>query len=241
MRFGTKRILALSTIFLLSLVVATPMALAVPPGPPAKVTPAVPSQCGGTSWTLLVNGAVMNIKNDEDAGPGSFYWALDNYQKSSIIWQSTATPTDFCTLVQFSGDWHTFAGALAPGYPASNPTIVEPHDGSGKMTAAYVATFTWSGQFNPNNVRIAGHIGDFNFGGTKADILLGTNHPQGDATYTSFLTLYFGNSFDSQSAGFAYQAVTYVYAQGNGIGYGNLWVSSPISNNPNIGNIITGP
>ncbi|MDG7008090.1 MAG: hypothetical protein JRN06_07575 [Nitrososphaerota archaeon] len=236
MSFGTKRILALSTIFLLSFVVAAPMARAVPPGPPAKVTPAVPIQCGGSAWTLPVNGAVTSIKNDEDAGPGSWYWALDDCQKSIFIWQSASTPTDYCTLVQYSGDWHTFAGAHAPGNPAGGPTIVEPHDGSGKMTAASVATFTMSGPFNSNGLRTTGHLGGFNLGGTKADIPLGTAG-QGDTSPTGFFVLHFGHSYSS----FAWQAATYVHTQGNGIGYGNLWVSSPISNNPNMGNIIACP
>lgn len=217
---------------MLSFGAALPIALAHP----TPVAPAVPSQCGGSSWTLLVNGAVMNIKNDEDAGPGSWYWALDNYKKSIFIWQSDTTPTDFCTLVQYSGKWHTFAGALTPGNPANSPTTVEPHDGGGKESAAYVATFASNGPFNPNNVATTGNLGNFNFGGTKADILLGTAGT-GDTTYTSFIGMYFGNGYVGGS--FTYQAATYVYTQGNGLGYGNFWVSSPISNNANIGDIIT--
>lgn len=177
----------------------------------------------------------MNIKNDEDAGPGSWYWALDNYQKSIFIWQSVTIPTDFCTLVQYSGNWHTFAGALTPGNPANNPTMVEPHDGGGKESAAYVATFTSNGPFNPSNLATTGHLGNFNFGGTKGDILMGTAGT-GDTSYTSFLALYFGSG---NYGSFSYRAATFVYTQGNGLGYGNFWVSSPISNNDNIGDIIT--
>ncbi len=213
-----------AALLVLSFVAVLPFAVAADSPP----TPVAPSQCGAGFGSAPLANVVMHITNDEDAGP-SYYWALDNYQKSIIIWQSTVTPTNFCTLVQYSGNWHTYTGALSPG-----TGVTQASDGSGKMVAAYVATFTATLPFNPNGLPTTGSIGHYNFGGNKSDILASPSSQIGDTSYVSFLTLYFNGH-----AAFAYLAASYIYTQGNGLGYGNLWVSSPISNADNMGDIIT--
>jgi len=194
-----------------------------------NVTPIIPSQCAAQPLTWspqpIINSK-MTVQNDEDAGNVG-YWALDNYPKSIVIWEDS-TNTNFCALIQYSGTWQTFAGALSP-----QNGVAEVNTRSGHFTAAYVAMFT--GTFFPT-VPVHGSIGTYNFGGTMADILLGSygNGQTGDTTYTSYLSLYF-----SSHAGFTYLAASYIYTLGAGMGYGKLWVSSPISTSADMGDILT--
>jgi hypothetical protein len=221
----TSRKSVISALLVLSFLTALPLVVAADPPP----TPVAPSQCGPDFTSAPVANVVMTVKNDEDAGP-SWYWGLDNYQKSVIIWQSTITDTKFCALVQYSGGWQTFKGAMSPG-----TGMILAHDGNGKMVAAYVASISATSQFNLNGMPTKGSLGTFNFGGTKSDILASPPNQQGDTNKVNYLNLYFGpGNWD-----FSYLAASYVYTQGNGLGYGNLWVSSPITSDANMGDIIT--
>ncbi|MDG6994408.1 MAG: hypothetical protein JRN52_00680 [Nitrososphaerota archaeon] len=51
--------------------------------------------------------------------------------------------------------------------------VTEPYDGVGTMSGGYVWTFTGTLLGTPTQP-MSGSLGAFNFGGTKADILLGT-------------------------------------------------------------------
>jgi hypothetical protein len=194
--------------------------------------PTIPSQCTtaiATGWsTSPIINARMTIHNDEDSGLVG-YWALDNFVESFVIWQNNdTTPNTFCALDQYSGTWKTFAGALSP-----QNGVEEPNGASGSMNAAIVKiftgtflgpyckatkTYTCSGTYSAKPT--TGNIGSFNLGGTKSQILLGTYTKQKAFNPTSFLTFYFKTpSIISEPAW------SWVYALGNGVGYGNMWVN----------------
>ncbi|MGD0395714.1 MAG: hypothetical protein ABSB26_02230 [Nitrososphaerales archaeon] len=186
----------------------------------------IPPECltvlpTGWSATPLVN-SIMNVKADEDAGNVG-YWALDNYLHGQIIWSNTAGT--YCALVQYGGTWNTFTYASSP-----QSQTAESHSGAGTTVSGYVATFT--GDYAPM-FKATGTIGTFNDGGTKSDILTTPlSNQMGDATYVSYLRLY----FDTHAA-FNWLSVSYFYTYGSGAGYGNLFLSSPIANQ-NAGDIV---
>lgn len=241
----SKKLLAIFTISVLASF-AFPMVLAASSAP----APVIPAQCTTPSMGGIASGwvaspivnAKMTVKNDEDAGNAG-YWALDHYVKSFIIWENVdSTPNTFCAEVQYKGTWTTFAGALSPAFG-----VVQPANGHGTMTEAYVALFTGTflGNYckttrhitcvgNYSRAPLIGNIGTFNYGGTQADILLPYSAQQGPTTYTSIYNLYF-----SGHAGFTYLAQSSIYIQGSGMGYGNLFVSSAITAAASIGDIIT--
>jgi hypothetical protein len=114
----------------------------------------------------LVLNVTYKVKNDEDSGNVG-YWALDKYNKSLQVWK--APDGLFYVVAKYAGKWKTFEGALSPG-----DGIVESGDASGTFEGGYVATFTFSGDFNPEGNKTKGNIGTYDFGGTKEDVLLGT-------------------------------------------------------------------
>ena len=95
-----------------------PLVQADQPQNEGGATPVVPTECGGTPSTWSAQPIInvrMSVTNDEDTGFVG-YWALDSYQKSIYVWQMppTGPGATFCALVQYSGLWQTFAGALSP-------------------------------------------------------------------------------------------------------------------------------
>jgi hypothetical protein len=83
----------------------------------------------------------------------------------------------------YSGKWQTFAGALSPG-----AGTVQSKDGRGTFQGGYTGTFTAP----PGFTSAFGNIGTIDYGGTKADILLGTyGAGQTGPTPFSFLSTYF--------------------------------------------------
>lgn len=207
--------------------------------------PTIPSQCTtaiATGWsTSPIINARMTVHNYEDPGMVG-NWALDNFVESFVIWQNTGTtPNTFCALDQYSGTWTTFAGALSP-----QNGVLEPHSGSGGMNAANVKIFTGtflgpycrtaitaptrtttttktghktcSGTYSTEP--LTGNIGTYNLGGTRSQIKLGTYAKQKPFNPTSFLTYYFKTpSLTSEPVS------SWIYTQGNSMGYGNMWVN----------------
>lgn len=144
--------------------------------------------------TLVLN-ITMKVTNDEDSGNVG-YWALDDYNKSVQVWQTPGG--SFYAVVRYEGKWRTFAGALSPG-----AGLVQSKDASGTFEGGYVATFTAAGFTSK-----FGNIGTFDFGGTKADILLGTYGAgqSGPTTPFSWLSTYFTGvgSFAQPNWGWTY-------------------------------------
>jgi hypothetical protein len=229
-----KRLMAnkkLMTIIAISLVASLtiPYVLATTTSAPI---PTIPSQCMGaiaTGWlTSPIINARVTVRNYEDSGLVG-YWALDNFVESFVIWQNNdTTPNTFCALDQYSGTWKTFAGALSP-----QNGVEEPSGASGSMNAAIIKIFT--GTFLGPYCKVTktntcsethstkpttGSIGTFNLGGTEAQILLGTYAEQKAFNPPSFLTFYFKNpSITSEPVW------SWIYAHGNGAGFGNMWVN----------------
>jgi len=164
------------------------------------------------------------VTNDEDSGNHA-YWALDNYQKSLIVWQSLAIAGPpapegsfmFCALAQYDGSWQTFSGALSP-----ETGVVEPNDGTGPFSGGYVATFTAIPKTTPDKPT-SGYIGSFDYGGTKADILAppGTQTGGTPIDVTGFYFIPAGH----MNPTFMLPTWGWIYNQGAGVGYGNLWAN----------------
>ena len=151
---------------------------------------------GVPAGSKLVMNISMKVTNDEDSGLAG-YWALDNFNKTVKVWQ---TPDgSFYALAMYEGTWQTFAGALSP-----QSGTVEPKDGCGTVEGGYVATFTATA-FTQH----FGYIGKFDFGGTKADILLGTYEAgqTGSTTPYDWVSAYFTGvtGFDQPHWGWTYE------------------------------------
>ena len=148
----------------------------------------------GSSLILDIN---YKVTNDEDSGFLG-YWALDDYVKHIKIWK--VPDGSFYALVQYDGRFHTFAGV-----PSPQNGVPEPKTATGEFSGGYVATFT--GTFSPA-LATRGDMGKFDFGGSKADILLGTygNGQAGSITPFSYLDHYFTGigSFNEDPWGWTY-------------------------------------
>ena len=148
--------------------------------------------------SVLILDINYKVTNDEDSG-FSGYWALDDYEKHIQIWK--VPDGSFYAVVTYEGKFHTFAGALSP-----QNGVTETKDATGEFNGGYVATFR--GTFSPA-LATRGYVGTFDFGGTKADILLGTygNGQTGSTTPFSYLGSYFKgvDSFNEDPWGWTYQ------------------------------------
>jgi hypothetical protein len=125
------------------------------------------SNVGAVTWTATKGTKVLDIscsvRNDEDSGIVG-YWALDTYCKTVQVWQDPNVPTNFYAIVTYNGMWQTFKGALSP-----KAGVLETKNALGCMQGGYFASFTAT-----SFTQKCGFVGSYNFGGTKADILLGT-------------------------------------------------------------------
>ena len=109
----------------------------------------------------LVINTNYKVERDEDSGNVG-YWALDNYTKHVQVWQ---TPdSKYYTVARYVGKWKTFKGAKSPG-----AGVTQQEDATGSMRGGYTATFA-----APSCTPVFGKLEDKDFGGTKADIMLGT-------------------------------------------------------------------
>jgi len=189
--------LTVISLFVVSQVMAGPStpASAVKPlsgvvGPMAVVIPGPP----GT----LVLDISYYVTNDEDSGIFG-YWGLDSYTKSLQVWETS--PGNFYAEAQYIGTWRTFRGALSPGLG-----MTQEKDASGNLIGGYTATFT--GTFSPGSQKVKGYIGVYNYGGTKADVLLGkySNGQVGPTNPFAVLTAYFPGyaNFAQPSWGWTY-------------------------------------
>lgn len=135
---------------------------------------------GVPSGSTLVLDITHKVTNDEDSGNVG-YWALDKYNKHVQVWQ--APDGTFYAVARYAGKWQTFAGALSPGAGTT-----QSKDASGTFEGGYTATFTATS----GCTSAFGNIGTFDYGGTKADVLLGTYGAgqTGPTTPFSFLSAY---------------------------------------------------
>ncbi|MFH0978326.1 MAG: hypothetical protein V1837_03405 [Candidatus Woesearchaeota archaeon] len=130
----------------------------------------------------LIVDITYKVANDEDSGNVG-YWALDSYNKHVQVWQA---PDGLNYVVaRYTGKSQTFAGALSPGVGAT-----EGKDATVNFEGGYIASFT--GTLDATK-QTHGNIGTFDFGGTKADVLLGSYGAgqTGPSSPYSFLSDYF--------------------------------------------------
>lgn len=143
----------------------------------------------------VVVDVTMDVTNDEDSGLVG-YWALSSYTKEVQVWQ--VPDGTFYAVVRYTGKWTAFQGGLSPELG-----VLQSADGSGTFHGGYVATFTATG-FTP----AFGYLGSFDFGGTKADVLLGTYGAgqTGSTPSFSWLSTYFGgvDAFNQGEWGWTY-------------------------------------
>lgn len=150
---------------------------------------------GVPAGSSLVLNITYNVTNDEDSGNAG-YWALDNYNKTIQVWQ--APDGTFYAVARYAGKWQTFAGAMSPG--AGVPIT---KDASGTFEGGWVGTFSATGFTSA-----FGNIGTYDFGGTKADILLGTYGAgqTGPTTVFDWMSKYFTgvSNFNQSQWGWTY-------------------------------------
>ena len=124
------------------------------------------------SGTPLLVNVVYTVTNLEDSG-NLGYWTLNSAHVQLQIWGQPGPIVSLSTyyvVERVNGRWQTFAGALSPG-----AGILETADASGTFQGGIEQVLIFSdGNFNPNSLLTSGNIGNFDFGGTKADILLGS-------------------------------------------------------------------
>jgi hypothetical protein len=171
----------------------------------------------------LVVNVTAKVVNDEDSGLCG-YWALDHYNKQIQIWQLSSDT--FLVKESYEGFWQTFAGAISPGADCTTDTPTEGTTAFGTFQGNL--SFTVTGTFSPSK-RTDGFIGAFDFGGTQADILLGTYSKQaGIPKFTDMVAFYIPGYTVVSSAP---QPFSFVYHY-----QGQTWIdsSSGIS-----GNIVT--
>jgi hypothetical protein len=135
-----------------------PMSLAAPDKP---VAGKFVNDGGVPDGSKLVLDITQKVTNDEDSGNVG-YWALDDYNKHVKVWQ--IPDGTFYAVVGYTGKWQTFAGALSPG-----AGVAQSKDAFGTYQGGYTATFSAT-----SVIPTFGNVGTFDYGGTKADILLGT-------------------------------------------------------------------
>lgn len=113
----------------------------------------------------LVINITYKVINDEDYGWGSWYWAITNYNVHVQVWQ--LADGSYFAEKTYIGFFYVPKGALSP-----NVGTVEPKDGFGRLDSYYTVTFKGT---LITDVQLKGFIGTKDFGGTIADILLGTS------------------------------------------------------------------
>jgi hypothetical protein len=182
------------------LLLATGIVAASPTAPLALHAGSFLNAGGVPVGSVLVLDINLKVTNDEDSGFVG-YWALDSYNKKVQVWQ--VPDGSFYAVVRYEGKWTTFAGALSPEVGA-----LEVSDATGTFQGGYIATFT--GAVNPAPAfKTRGSIGSFDFGGTEADILLGSYGAGQTGAVPNFdwVSTYFtgvGSSFTQPEWGWTY-------------------------------------
>jgi hypothetical protein len=145
------------------------------------------------TWTVV---------NDEDSGFAG-YWALDTYKSTVDVWLLGSGPFagDFYWEHTYSGVFQVPQGALSPGETGVTPNAVpQPAAGYGTFVGGdwgYITGERFLVGGHPTN----GNLGTKNYGGTTADLLLGTygNGQTGAPTAYSWYATYFSPADPSET------------------------------------------
>jgi hypothetical protein len=191
--FGKRLLVLLS----LGIVSATMMLVAVPAHAVSPCDLSFLTTSAPAPGSTQVLGITFKVVNDEDSGIFG-YWALDAINRVVSVWQQP--DGSFFVIATYSGKITTFARAVSPNDLATPETT----DASGTFQGGYVATFSAT-----TVVSAFGSIGTKDFGGTQADVLLGTYALQkGPPNPFSYLDTFFPgwdpNSFIESPWGWVY-------------------------------------
>ena len=151
----------------------------------------------GPGHSVLVMNVTYKVTNDEASGNVG-YWALCDYTRHVQVWR--LPDGSFSWESRYEGRWMTFAGALSPG-----AGVAQAADGSGTFKGVLNGTFT-SDPYIP----VCGYLGTHDFGGSEADILLGTCDDQTGATPSFSLDPYFAGAAASDDWG-SWDTTAYSY------------------------------
>ncbi len=198
MRSAKAASVSATVALLLLLTTAAPVLAAGPTHP-------IPAPSPPAGSTLVLN-LKYHVINDEDSGLVG-YWALDQYDKQVQVW-STSARGSYYAFITYDGSYHTFAGAQSP-----QNGVTEKRDVAGSFNGFLEFTFTAT-----SSTPFSGSISTKNYGGTVADILLGSygNGQTGPTSVFSWSGAYFG--------GFSNEAATnwaFYYYMGNTLGWTN--------------------
>ena len=116
-----------------------------------------------TKATLVVNVSWL-VLNDEDYRWGAGCWALDSGLMCVQVWQ--LPDGSWVALKTYNEMFYTPQGAISPV-----AGTIESKTGVGTFNAQYIVSFTGT---LATGVQLTGCLGVKNYGGTIADILLGT-------------------------------------------------------------------
>jgi hypothetical protein len=171
---------------------------------------------------VLVMNVTYTVTDDEASGNVG-RWALEDYTRHVQVWRMP--DGSFSWASQFEGKWTTFPGALSPG-----AGVPQAADGSGKFEGVLNGTFTSS-----SYIPVCGYLGRHDYGGTKADILLGTYDGQTGATPSFSLDPYFPGAAAANwsswittafSFTYRYKHQTFVWDGSTGTGAGEILTTS---------------
>jgi hypothetical protein len=121
---------------------------------------------------------VWEAVNDEDSGFAG-YWALDTYRSTVNVWSIGAGTYkgDYYWEHTYTGLFQVPQGGVSPGETGTTPNAVpEPAAGYGTFVGGdwgYIVGGPSGETFMPV-FPVSGILGDKNYGGTTADLLLGT-------------------------------------------------------------------
>jgi hypothetical protein len=200
----SSKVISISTAAVL-LILLTTAGPAFAGGP----THVIPAPNPPPSSTLVLD-LTYHVINDEDSGFVG-YWALDHYDKHVQVWEISEGL--FYGFITYDGGYHTYAAALSP--QAGTP---ESHDIAGNFNGFLEFTFT-----AVVSTPFSGNIPTQHYGGTVADILLGSygNGQTGPTSVFQWTSVYFGGFGTEHDSNWAFY-----YYQGNHLGWTNAFGGS---------------
>ena len=162
------------------------------------------SNAGAVTWSAAKLPLVINVSwlvlNDEDYRWGAGCWALDSGVQSVQVWQLSTD--NYVALKTYNEIFYTPQGAISPV-----AGTVEPKDGIGTLYAQYIVSIAAP---LATGVQLTGCLGVKNYGGTIADILLGTGAEGAPNSY-SWLGQYFPSVTSFPSANVIFRSDWWQY------------------------------
>ena len=128
----------------------------------------------------LVLHVTWKVVNDEDSGFAG-YWAMDSYTSTVWVWHLghpltvSGVTYDYYWVHTYSGMFQVPQGALSPGETGTTPNaVMQASPAYGAMVGGDWGYLVSTETFTPGSQPVTGSLGTMNYGGTTADLLLGT-------------------------------------------------------------------